>query len=282
MHRALIAAAIAAVIGAPAAPTSAWADTGGSAWNNGSSIGAGASAGAPGGSGTSGSGGASSCSYEPLSPQDQSDAADLYANGMGPGGSGPGTWYREICAGPNGTTSATIVWAPTAPVVNVNALAQQAASATALPSPAVRRNPAGEQVTQVQTWLWIDPGQWRPVSATATAGNVTVTATATPESVTFTMGDGGPPVTCDGPGTPYDPSRPASSQSTDCSYTYATSSNQAPGGAFMVTATVSYHVTWVAAGAPGGGDLGVATRSFTEPVRVAQIQALNQPTGQGE
>jgi hypothetical protein len=165
--------------------------------------------------------------------------------------------------------------------VNLNALAQQAANSVPLPSPAIRMNPAvgQEQVVRMTTWLWIDRTDWQPVSATATAGPVSVTATAAPTSVEWRMGDGSGDVVCNGPGTAYDPSRPAASQTPSCSYTYTHASSNSPGGVFMVTATITYHVTWVAAGAPGGGDLGVATRSATVPVRVAEIQAINGPTG---
>jgi hypothetical protein len=177
------------------------------------------------------------------------------------------------------------VWVPAgAPAaVNLNTLAQQAANSVALPLPVVRMNPAAgqEQVVHVKTWLWIDPGAWRPVSATATAGPVSVTATATPDSVEWQMGDGRGDVRCNGPGRPYDLSRSAASQTPTCSYTYTQASSNAPGGAFKVTATITYHVTWAATGAPGGGDLGVATRSTTVSVRVGEIQAINGPTRQG-
>jgi hypothetical protein len=287
MHRALILTAVTTplmcvVLAGPAA----WADTGGTAWNNGSYIGAGAQNAQPGGAPGPTSGGgssASSCTYAPLSAQDQQVAADLAANSMGPGGNGPGTWYREICTYPNGTSSGQIVWAPAAaPVVNLNALAQQAANSVPLPSPTIRMNPAvgQEQVVHMTTWLWINKGDWQPVSATATAGPVSVTATATPESVVWRMGDGVGDVVCDGPGTAYDRSRAAASQTPSCSYEYTHASSDAPGGAFQVTATITYHVTWVATGAPGGGDLGVANRTATVPVRVAEIQAINGPSGQ--
>src|SRR3546814_11679817 len=82
-------------------------------------------------------------------------------------------------------------------------------------------------------------------------------------------------VVCQGPGTPYDASRPASEQTTDCSYTYGRSSASEPDGAYLVTATVRWNVTWTIVGAPGGGDLGASPRSESAPIPVAERQALN-------
>src|SRR5437588_771114 len=72
------------------------------------------------------------------------------------------------------------------------------------PPPTVNLNPAAtqDQLVELPTWLWIDPNQWRPVSATATAGPVSSTVTATPKHVVWKMGDGFS-VICNGPGTPY-------------------------------------------------------------------------------
>jgi hypothetical protein len=89
------------------------------------------------------------------------------------------------------------------------------------------------------------------------------------------MGDGGS-VTCNGPGTPYDPHAADTSQRSDCTYSYGRSSVGQPGGTFAVTATAYFHATWAATGAPGGGDLGVvAGPPARAPVRVAEAEALN-------
>ena len=156
-------------------------------------------------------------------------------------------------------------------------LAQQASDRAPIPLPDVHLNPpeSGEQVVNLTTWMWIDRSVWQPVSATASAGGVTVTATAAPESVRWAMGNGDV-VTCAGPGTPYDPNRPSSEQQSDCSYVYRHSSASAPDGAFTATATITWHVTWTAAGVAGGGDLGTASRTTTFAVRVAEIQAVNR------
>lgn len=93
------------------------------------------------------------------------------------------------------------------------------------------------------------------------------------------MGDGHT-LTCFGPGTQYNPNEPASAQSTSCSYTYSTPSSTEPGGRYTVTATVYYRVTWVARGAPGGGNLGlVAGPTARTTVLVEQSEALNTASG---
>jgi hypothetical protein len=196
-------------------------------------------------------------------------AEDMGKQGWGPApGTGPGTWYRKIC--PDG--SGVIVWAPQA--VDPVALAQQAFDQSAIPLPGVHLNPpAGQdQVVNLETWLWID--DWAPVTATASAGGVTVNVTATPVRVDWSMGDGGS-VSCPGPGTPYDTSRPPEQQHTDCGYTYRHSSVGQPGDTYKIQATSVWHVTWTATGVAAAGDFGLINRSTTVPVRVAEIQAVN-------
>ncbi len=265
----------------------AWADGSADAWNNGSSVGAGASTSGSGGSGPDrggsggGGGGKPACTYAVLAPDLQAIADQMAASGWSdPKGTGPGAWQRKDCTDSAGVSFSTVLWV--AQAVDLAALAQQALQNTPIPSPAIGMSPApGErQVVNVPTWLWIDRAAWGPVSAVASAGGVTVTATATPQSVAWDTGNGDS-LSCDGPGTPYDPRRRDAEQRPSCSYTYRRSSAQAPGGTFAVTATVVWHVVWTAAGMPGGGDLGTAPRSETVPVRVAEIQSINRPAHQG-
>ena len=67
-----------------------------------------------------------------------------------------------------------------------------------------------------------------PATADANRRLVWAQVVATPVSTTWDAGDGTPPLVCAGPGTPYDTSRPESSQSTDCSHTYRSSSADQP------------------------------------------------------
>jgi hypothetical protein len=198
---------------------------------------------------------------------------------LGAGGPTPGEWVIPTCAGPGVIDPMPPVWVtgaqPTAAVVQVDpvALAQQAVKQLGFGAPTIEMSPpAGSpQLVGVATWLWIDPGAWGTLTASASAGPVTTTATATPSKVVWNMGDGDT-VTCGGPGTPYSPSDP--NASTDCSYTWPQA------GSFTVTATVYWSVTWTATGAPGGGNLGIqAGPPAAVQVAVTESQAINTPSG---
>ena len=188
-----------------------------------------------------------------------------------------------VCAGPGVIDPMAPIWVTNAqaaaPQVNPAVLAQQAASQLPLTAPSIEMAPpaTSEQLVNVSTWLWINPAAWQGQSATAAAGPVSATATATPVEVVWNMGDG-QQISCAGPGTPYDPSN--SNATTNCSYTWTQSSAGQPGGAYQVTATVYWQVTWTATGAPGGGNLGrVPGPAAHVAVRVAESQAVNTASG---
>ena len=209
--------------------------------------------------------------------------ATQYQQLMGTGGPTPGKWVIPTCSGPGVIDPMSPIWVvnatPQVPAANPVVLVRQALSNLALPTPTIEMAPpAGrDQLVNVATWLWVDPAAWRGMSASASAGPVTTTATATPAEVLWQMGDGRS-VTCLGPGTAYDPSQP--NATTDCSYTWRKSSAGQPGGAYQVTATLYYRVTWSATGAPGGGSLGlVAGPSAHVAVRVAESEAINTSPG---
>ncbi len=198
---------------------------------------------------------------------------------LGAGGPTPGQWVLPYCAGPGVIDPMPPFWVsnakPAAAPVQVNpaVLAQQAVKQLGLGAPGIEMAPppGDPQLVRVPTWLWIDSGAWRAVTASASAGAVTTTATATPSKVVWEMGDG-EAVTCDRPGTPYDPDRPDAT--TDCSYAWS-----AP-GVYRVTATVYWSVTWTATGAPGGGNLGLQTGPASGvSVRVVESQAINTSSG---
>jgi hypothetical protein len=193
------------------------------------------------------------------------------------------------CSDEAGLESEKAVWVPTAsasapaPVAFGASPAEVAATAAAsivLPVPSIEVNPAQFSVVNLSTWLAIDAALWHPYQATATVGGVTATAVAKPETVLWVMGDGGS-VECDGPGTSYDPDLPSGSQSTSCSYTYTRSSYGQPSsdddpndGAFVVTAMVTWSVTWTAIGAPGGGTLPSLHTTSTTAIRVEQVESV--------
>lgn len=222
-------------------------------------------------SGGGGGGGGSGCTYTPVG-QDISDTADRLADhGWGnPGGDGEGAWYRKIC--PDGT--GTLVWIP-AGGVDPAVLAEQAFDRAQIPLPGVELSPpeGTDQVVNVATWMWVD--NFTAISASATAGAVTVTVTARPVRVDWSMGNGDT-VSCPTGGTPYDNSRPPESQHSDCTYTYRRSSAAGSNGTFTMRATTRWHVTWVATGVAASGDLGFIGRSTDIVVRVAEIQAVHE------
>ena len=224
------------------------------------------------------------CTYE-LAP-----AVDQTGGGP-PGAASPGKWYLVKCGGiyvdihqggamwiPTGATPGA---APVNPAIDPALVAQQAENSLQLPSPQIETNPSTRAIVNLPTWLWVGQGTWGPESVSASVGTVTATATATPEQVVWTMGDGGS-VTCEGPGTAYQPSVPAQSQTTDCSYTYRRSSageptaNGDPNSAgFPVRATITWGVSWTAQGEPAGGTLAPLTTSSSTSLPVEQIQSVS-------
>ena len=183
---------------------------------------------------------------------------------------------------PMGSTGAGLasVWVPAAqpapPVVDPAVLARQALATAPFPAVRIGTNPpSGRLAVNFPVWLFV-AGGWAPVSASAAAGPGSATVTAAPTSVVWATGDGAS-VTCTGSGAPYDPSRAYASQvPPPCGHTYRRSSAVAPGAVLTLTATVTWSVTWVAAGAPGGGALPAVSRSSSVPVSVGEVQVLDQ------
>jgi hypothetical protein len=238
-------------------------------------------AGAPGATGGGSSGGGSNpwtCTYTPLTLNDESQA---------PGGPTPGAWFSVTCVDRStGAETTQTEWisdqaTPGAPSVDPYSLALQAEKSIVLPDPVIDTDPPGTSVVNLPTWLWVNSDIWHEYQVTASAGPVSATASAVPTSVAWSMGDGGS-VTCAGPGDPYDPALPSAVQATDCSYTYGISSAGQPSadgnpddGAFLVTATISWSVSWSAQGAAGGGSLPPLTTSSTTVLRVEQVESVD-------
>jgi len=102
-------------------------------------------------------------------------------------------------------------------------------------------------------------------------------ATATPVSLTFTPGDDGQPVTCDGPGQEWQPNDqtwlpPVNPQG--CSYKYPNSS-LGVGGDDQVTATytITWKVTWTGSDGTSGAFNGMQTQT-TSRFAVAEVQTV--------
>jgi hypothetical protein len=195
-----------------------------------------------------------------------------------------GAWYVYRCSTP-GVRDALYrppVWipdaAPAAPVPSAAQLAERARSQLRLPSPAIRANPAADQIVGLPTWMWLDRAGWAPVSATASVPGVSVTAVARPVSAVWSTGDGAR-VTCAGPGSPFPAGADPADASPDCGHTYRSSSAGRPGDAYPVTVAVRWEVAWAGAGQAGtAADL---TTASTAAFRVAEVHALATTTGGG-
>lgn len=182
--------------------------------------------------------------------------------------------WASACPEPAAGGAGSLLAAPVGGVVSSAMLLDAAWAELSAPMPSLHLNPEGDQIVQLPSWLWIDPDQWAPVSATATAGAVSATVTASPARVLWSMGNGDV-VTCDGPGRVYAPRFAESPEATDCKYTYRHSSADQPGESYGVTATIEWEASW--SGSDGdGGDLGVLTTTAVDDVRVAELQALTQ------
>jgi hypothetical protein len=166
--------------------------------------------------------------------------------------------------------------APVLPAPGV--LAQLAVKYLRLPDPVIRSSPApgALQLTRLPVWLWIAAGDWEPQSKTAQVPGESVTATATPVSAAWDMGNG-TTVTCKGPGTPYGDGNPAAASPT-CGYTYDQSSAGQPGGAYPVTVTITWDITWAGDGGAGGVLAPLQTVAAAE-FQVAESQALDTSSG---
>lgn len=215
--------------------------------------------------------------YVPVAYQVRPAAAAVLA--QDPSGDESGAWYVYRCSGDAGLQDGLYrppVFIPDgqappgsgAPTPSPEELARQAYSQLRLPSPSIAASPAGPQLVRLPTWLWIEDG-WSPVSATASVPGVSVTATARPESVRWSMGDGGVR-TCKGEGTPYSDEGDPRSASPDCGYTYRTASGD---GGFQTTAMIRWSVSWSGAGQSGTFD-GLTTSTSTTFV-VEEVGAVN-------
>ncbi|RPF28570.1 hypothetical protein [Georgenia muralis] len=121
-------------------------------------------------------------------------------------------------------------------------------------------------------WMWAaepGPSTVGPVTASASAGGITVTATARINKIIWDMGDGHT-VVCRGAGTAYNAGY-GRAQSPDCGHVYTTSSSGEPGERFTVTANSDWVITWEGAGQTGTIRMGGLTESVQVAVGEAQV-----------
>ncbi len=157
-------------------------------------------------------------------------------------------------------------------------MAEQAYRHLPVPAPKVAFNPPGLAIVGEPTWLWVDPSSWRRRTTTVGVTGFSVTVSATPESVTWRFGAGLPPLTCAGPGTPYDRNRPAGAQRTGCAHTFRRGSAREPAGAFAASATVTWRIDWQASDGTRGS-LPPLRRTTWFGLRVAEVETVvSRPT----
>ena len=181
-----------------------------------------------------------------------------------------GIAYWLLCDDADGdqVVSRLFLYEPGTGAISPEQLAARARNQLPLLHPEPRTSPAIEltQLVGIDTWMWVEASQWEPLTATATIPGLSVTAVATPVEMAWDMGDG-TVVTCDGPGTAYDPTLPESLQSTGCSHLYQSS------GAYDATATITWSVAWTSS--DGDGDqLADARRTTQFPMVVRERQAV--------
>jgi hypothetical protein len=195
---------------------------------------------------------APTCAYQPSPYQGHPDAVTDWP---------PQTWYEGRCELTGAITTPVPVTSLTPAEV-----ARLARDQLGLPRPEIGASPAGDQLVNLPTWLYLTGG-WRTLWATASVPGISVTAWAEPTSVTWSMGDG-TTVDCPGPGTRYTPTADPGSESSHCGHTYRRAFDTAP-----VTATIRWSVTWSGAGQTG--TFPPLTTTNTTQFRVQESHALN-------
>lgn len=211
--------------------------------------------------------GGDGCYYQRLEDQTPPDGAET-----------PGAGYVPQCIGDPSNLQRAAVWIPDSEAPGPALLGQIAVSRLALPSPRIELSPPppAPQLVNLPMWLWVDEATWGQREATASVPGLSVTATATPTVAEWSTGDGGSR-TCEGAGTPWEPGMDPEAASPTCGYTYTTSSADAPGGAYTLTATVTWEISWVGGGTSGTVDP-LSTSSSTQVV-VAESRSRNTNTG---
>ncbi|HSJ59638.1 MAG TPA: hypothetical protein VK895_00280 [Jiangellaceae bacterium] len=127
-------------------------------------------------------------------------------------------------------------------------------------------------IVGMPVWMWAenpDSHTVGPITASASAGGITVTATARLQKLTWDMGDG-TKVTCIGAGTPYDAGY-GKAESPDCGHLYTRTSAHEPDGTYTVTASSDWVVTWEGAGQSGTILLNGLQRSVEIAVGEGQV-----------
>lgn len=162
------------------------------------------------------------------------------------------------------------------PPVDGEALARTAVESMPLVRPTLHLAPTPPQMTYVglETWLWIDQGQWTTVTGGTSVATASVTVTATPLRVSWDLGEG--QTSCASGGKKWVTGSGAGASS-DCSYAFQRVSDFEPGGKFRVSAVVTYDVEWACTGnciSPGGSIGEVSGPAGASAIRVGERQSV--------
>jgi hypothetical protein len=258
--------------------------------------------GSPGGGPSGGSGGSHTCTSN-------GQVVPCYIDGVGrfnpndgcyyrlaspqmpsPDGS-PGAWYTVTCLGGGGATSRNVWLHNPPPGVGPSPaqLAQQALAKIRLLGAkiGIAPQPRGSGLAGLPVWMStvVTPSTWGPISASDSAGGLTVTITAQARRIVWTMGSpgtcapanqqaGSSSCSCPNPGTPY-AATAGDTDSPTCGFRYlhGSTSTAHPHARFTVTATTYWEVDWA-----GGGESGVinTTRQSQTSVEIQELQVLTQ------
>lgn len=180
-----------------------------------------------------------------------------------------GAWYEKTC---DGVFMGAVYLRGAPNAVDPAEVAAGVLRRMTVPVPEVTLSPAGEQIVNLPSWLWV--ANWEPLTGTASVGGVTVTVTARPSSARWTFGDD-TSLSC-APGVPWSPE---ADRSRACTHTWTRSSASQPAERYRLGVSVTWAASYSVTGGAGGGALPSITRTATVPVRVAEVQAVNDRLG---
>lgn len=180
-----------------------------------------------------------------------------------------GHWYEKSCDGVF-YGGVYLMGAPN--TVDPRAVAAGVMKRMTIPLPTVEISPTDDQIVNLASWFWIS--NWSPITGSATVEGVTVKVTARPSSARWSFGDGSS-ATC-APGVPW---TETSDSDHACTHVWRRSSAAQPSDAYRMSVTVNWNASFTVTGGTGGGALPPISRTTTMPVRVAEVQAINNRFG---
>ncbi|MFB6598142.1 hypothetical protein [Streptomyces diastaticus] len=170
-------------------------------------------------------------------------------------------------------------------VITPDILAGLAYEQIKVPGTEVTLAPGGRSKVNLPTWAWLDGGEFKPVSVTASLAvgglDMSATTTATPKSLTIEPGtkdarlhpaSGECALNGDGSiGEPY--AKGKANQEPPCGVTYLRSSG---GGSYAMEATVTWEISWTGTGVAAAQALPDGTFGNEQAVEVEEIQSINR------